>query len=139
MNENEPLHFGERFGKARLYIKNKFKLDFFEIASECGVDQATASRWQEKEIFKRSTLLKLENLRKFGINPLYFKERDAEMLLPEADKGLEEEIIKAFTEIGETLIEQGNDLKELLTAIKSQTKEIKHLRDEVESLKNKRR
>lgn len=141
------VHFGERFFKAREYVKDKYHLDFYEIAAHLKVENTTASRWIHKEKFPRTTQLKLERLSDFGINPLFFKEESVtEMFLPGAEMGFEAEVVKAFTETGEAIKEQENDLKEiarllnkLIEADKESKKTMAAILSEIEVIKKNMR
>lgn len=119
MSTKKDVHFGERFYDATLHIIKNFHLKRTQIATEIGIDNATLSRWTGWKTFKPQQHRKQENLRKFGINPLYFREADVEdMLLPGADNSFESEVVKAFTETGEAIKEQENDLKEIVQLLK---------------------
>jgi hypothetical protein len=135
MAEKKDVHFGERFYDTTLYIKKNFHLKSTQIATEMGIDNATLSRWIGWKTFKPQQHRKQEALRKFGINPLFFREADVEeMLLPGVDNSIEAEIVKAFTETGEAITEQSNDMKKLIDLVKEVIKGNDEIKKEMKNM-----
>lgn len=110
---------GEKLHDAIFYIQKEFHTTKRGIAEKMGVSSDMLYKYLKMDEFSDKVLFRLAPLEEFGINPKYFEDDDAEMLLEEKSQSthhqeveslkntiyLQQELIEALREQNETLKE----------------------------------